>query len=101
MTTETTSADDGTSSDLADVVVIAAAEAFRGDGETLAIGIGTIQTLGARTARGTFEPDLLISDGGHFSSATSYRWAAPRRSLKGGYRSGAFLTPFGQGVATS
>jgi acyl CoA:acetate/3-ketoacid CoA transferase beta subunit len=48
---------------LAGVVVLAAAEAFRGDGEIFASGMGTIQMLAARTARATFEPDLLISDG--------------------------------------
>jgi acyl CoA:acetate/3-ketoacid CoA transferase beta subunit len=51
---------------LADVIVIAAAEAFRGDGEIFASGMGTIQTLAARTARSTFEPDLLVSDGEAF-----------------------------------
>lgn len=51
---------------LADVVVIAAAEAFRGDGEIFASGMGTVQMLGARLARSTFEPDLLISDGEAF-----------------------------------
>jgi acyl CoA:acetate/3-ketoacid CoA transferase beta subunit len=51
---------------LADIVVIAAAEAFRGDGEIFASGMGTIQTLAARTARSTFEPDLLVSDGEAF-----------------------------------
>jgi len=51
---------------LADVVVIAAAEAFRGDGEIFASGMGTIPMLGARTARATFEPDLLVSDGEAF-----------------------------------
>ncbi len=54
------------STPLADVVVIAAAEAFRGDGEIFASGMGTIQMLGARTARSTFEPDLLVSDGEAF-----------------------------------
>jgi acyl CoA:acetate/3-ketoacid CoA transferase beta subunit len=53
-------------SQLADIVVIAAAEAFRGDGEIFASGMGTIQLLGARTARSTFEPDLLVSDGEAF-----------------------------------
>ena len=52
---------------LADIVVIAAAEAFRGDGEIFASGMGTIPMLGARTARSTFEPDLLVSDGEAFS----------------------------------
>jgi acyl CoA:acetate/3-ketoacid CoA transferase beta subunit len=51
---------------LADYIVIAAAEAFRGDGEIFASGMGTIQTLAARTARSTFEPDLLVSDGEAF-----------------------------------
>ena len=51
---------------LADIVVMAAAEAFRGDGEIFASGMGTIPMLGARTARGTFEPDLLVSDGEAF-----------------------------------
>ncbi|GAA4048022.1 CoA-transferase subunit beta [Nonomuraea soli] len=48
----------------ADVCVIACAEAFRGDGEVLAAGIGgAITVLAARLARLTFEPDLLTSDG--------------------------------------
>ena len=51
---------------LADIVVIAAAEAFRGDGEIFASGMGTIPMLGARTARSTFEPNLLVSDGEAF-----------------------------------
>ena len=51
---------------LADIVVIAAAEAFRCDGEIFASGMGTIPMLGARTARSTFEPDLLVSDGEAF-----------------------------------
>jgi acyl CoA:acetate/3-ketoacid CoA transferase beta subunit len=53
-------------SELADIVVVAAAEAFRGDGELFASGMGTIPMLGARLARSTFEPDLLVSDGEAF-----------------------------------
>jgi acyl CoA:acetate/3-ketoacid CoA transferase beta subunit len=52
--------------ELADVVAVAAAEAFRGDGEIFASGMGTIPMLGARLARATFEPDLLVSDGEAF-----------------------------------
>ena len=48
---------------LADVCVVACAEAFRGDGEILASPIGTIPTLGARLAATTFEPDLVYTDG--------------------------------------
>ena len=47
----------------ADVCVIACAEAWRGDGEILASPIGLIPTIGARLARATFEPELLLSDG--------------------------------------
>jgi len=51
---------------LADICVVAVAEAFRGDGEIFASGMGTIPMLGARLARATFEPDLLVSDGEAF-----------------------------------
>ena len=47
----------------AEYCVVACAEAWRGDGEVLAAAMGTIPTLGARLARLTFEPDLLITDG--------------------------------------
>lgn len=48
----------------ADVCVLACAEAFRGDGEILAAGIGgAVTVLAARLARLTFEPGLLTSDG--------------------------------------
>jgi acyl CoA:acetate/3-ketoacid CoA transferase beta subunit len=50
----------------ADVVAIAIAEAFRGDGEILASPMGTLPSIGARLARLTFEPDLLLSDGEAF-----------------------------------
>lgn len=48
---------------LAEYCVVACAEAFRGDGEVLASAFGFIPTIGARLARATFEPDLLLSDG--------------------------------------
>jgi acyl CoA:acetate/3-ketoacid CoA transferase beta subunit len=48
----------------AEVCVTACAEAFRGDGEILAAGIGgAVTVLGARLARLTFEPGLLTHDG--------------------------------------
>jgi len=46
-----------------EVCVVACADAWRGDGEILASPIGIIPTLGARLARATFEPDLLLTDG--------------------------------------
>jgi acyl CoA:acetate/3-ketoacid CoA transferase beta subunit len=47
----------------AEVCVAACAEAFRGDGEILASAMGTVSMLGARLARATFEPELLVGDG--------------------------------------
>ncbi|MER5319836.1 CoA-transferase subunit beta [Streptosporangium roseum] len=48
----------------AEVCVVACAEAFRGDGEILAAGIGgAITVLAARLARLTFEPGLITHDG--------------------------------------
>jgi len=47
----------------AEVCVAACADAWRGDGETLASPFGTIPSLGARLARLTFEPDLVLTDG--------------------------------------
>ncbi|GAA1033715.1 CoA-transferase [Virgisporangium ochraceum] len=47
----------------AEVCVVACAEAWRGDGEILASPIGLIPMIGARLARATFEPDLLLTDG--------------------------------------
>jgi len=46
-----------------EVCVIACAEAWRGDGEIFASGMGVMPMLGARVARASFEPDLLVSDG--------------------------------------
>jgi acyl CoA:acetate/3-ketoacid CoA transferase beta subunit len=48
---------------LAELCVVACAEAFRGDGEILTSPIGVIPTLGARLAALTFEPDLVYTDG--------------------------------------
>jgi acyl CoA:acetate/3-ketoacid CoA transferase beta subunit len=47
----------------AEVCVVACAEAWRGDGATLASPMGLIPSLGARLAGCTFAPDLLLSDG--------------------------------------
>src|SRR3954452_16797844 len=48
---------------LDELLAVACAEAWRGDGEILASPIGTIPTIGARLARATFAPDLLMTDG--------------------------------------
>ncbi len=47
----------------AEVCAAAVSDAFRGDGEILASCFGTVPALGARLARLTHEPDLLMTDG--------------------------------------
>jgi len=51
---------------LDEVCAVACAEAWRGDGALLASPIGTLPTIGARLAKATFEPDLLVTDGEAF-----------------------------------
>ncbi len=46
-----------------EVVAVAIAESFRGDGEILANPIGNIPMIGGRLAKATFEPLLLMTDG--------------------------------------
>ncbi|MDE3075399.1 MAG: CoA-transferase [Chloroflexota bacterium] len=46
-----------------EVCIAAAAEAWRGDGEILATGIGLLPRIAASLARSTFSPDLLLTDG--------------------------------------
>ncbi|MFI8099952.1 CoA-transferase subunit beta [Streptomyces sp. NPDC086023] len=47
----------------AEYCVIACAEAWRDNGEVLASPMGLIPSLGAKLARRTFSPDLLLTDG--------------------------------------
>ena len=47
----------------AEVCAVAIAETFRGDGEVLVSPIGNLPAIGARLAKLTFEPDLLMTDG--------------------------------------
>ncbi|MCA6092944.1 CoA-transferase [Streptomyces sp. SCA3-4] len=51
------------SADRAEICVVACAEAWRGSGEVLASPMGVIPTAGARLARLTFAPELLLTDG--------------------------------------
>src|SRR5258708_23622567 len=48
---------------LIDLVIVAAAEAWRGNGEVLAIGLGAIARLGAGLAKLTHSPELMLNDG--------------------------------------
>lgn len=47
----------------AEVAVTACADLFAGDGEILASPMGLVPSIGARLARLTVEPDLLLNDG--------------------------------------
>jgi len=47
----------------AEFCAVACAEVFRGDGEVMASAFGTAPALGARLARLTFAPDLVLTDG--------------------------------------
>ncbi|MFE2334054.1 CoA-transferase subunit beta [Streptomyces coelicoflavus] len=47
----------------AEYCVVACAEAWRGDGEVLASPMGTVPAIGARLAKLTFSPGLLLTDG--------------------------------------
>jgi acyl CoA:acetate/3-ketoacid CoA transferase beta subunit len=47
----------------AEICAVACAEAWRGDGEILASPFGIAPAIGARLARATFEPDLMLTDG--------------------------------------
>jgi acyl CoA:acetate/3-ketoacid CoA transferase beta subunit len=62
MTAASTSSDDGAVT-RAEYCAIACAEVFRGDGEVMASAFGTAPALGARLARLTFAPDLVLTDG--------------------------------------
>ena len=48
---------------LAELCIVAAAEAWRHDGEVLATGIGLIPRLAASLAMSSFNPDLMMTDG--------------------------------------
>jgi acyl CoA:acetate/3-ketoacid CoA transferase beta subunit len=47
----------------AEVCAVACADIWRGDGEIVASAFGTIPAIGARLAKLTFAPDLMLSDG--------------------------------------
>jgi len=46
-----------------EVCAIAIADAFRNDGEILISPMGLLPSIGARLAKSTFSPDLMLSDG--------------------------------------
>jgi acyl CoA:acetate/3-ketoacid CoA transferase beta subunit len=65
----------------AEVVAVACAEAWRGDGEIVASPFGTIPSIGARLARLTFAPDLVLTDGEAALMANTPSLSAARSEL--------------------
>lgn len=68
----------------AEYCVIACAEAWRGSGEILASPMGLIPSVGARLARHTFSPELLLTDGEALlvgPDGTTEGWLPYRRHL--------------------
>ncbi|MFI6656233.1 CoA-transferase subunit beta [Streptomyces sp. NPDC050523] len=68
----------------AEYCVIACAEAWRDNGEVLASPMGPIPSVGARLARLTFAPDLLLTDGEALlvrPDGTAEGWLPYRRHL--------------------
>jgi len=72
---------DGAGASRAEVCAVACAEAWRGDGEIMASPFGTIPAIGARLARLTFAPDLVLTDGEAALMATTPALSAPRDEL--------------------
>ena len=69
----------------AEYCVVACADAWRGDGEILASPMGTTPAIGARLARATFEPDLLLTDGEAALVAGTWSVSAPPPKVLEGY----------------
>ena len=72
-------ADDGVTR--AEICVVACAEVFRGDGEVMASAFGTAPSIGARLARLTFAPDLVLTDGDAALVEGAPGLAVPRSDL--------------------
>ncbi|MEV0599955.1 CoA-transferase [Streptomyces sp. NPDC050315] len=81
MNTATTTAT--ASATRAEYCVVACAEAWRDAGEILASPMGTIPSIGARLARLTFSPDLLLTDGEALLMADVPALGAPSGTTEG------------------
>ena len=78
----------------AEICVTACADLFAGAGETLASPMGLIPSLGAKLARLTTEPDLLLSDGEAFL-------LTPESTVAAGCRTGRCSTSSRTAAGTS
>ncbi|WNI33241.1 CoA-transferase [Streptomyces sp. ITFR-6] len=67
----------------AEYCVVACAEAWRDAGEILASPMGTVPAVGARLARLTFSPDLLLTDGEALLTGDTPALGARAASIEG------------------
>ncbi|MFC7339796.1 CoA-transferase subunit beta [Saccharopolyspora griseoalba] len=67
--TRTTGETTATEATRAEVCIAACGDAWRGSGEVLAHAVGIVPTIGARLARLTHSPDLVLNDGECFFMA--------------------------------
>ncbi|WP_282692512.1 CoA-transferase [Streptomyces sp. CC208A] len=73
----------GAAATRAEYCVVACAEAWRDAGEVLASPMGTVPTIGARLARLTFAPELLLTDGEALLVADTPPVGTPARVVEG------------------
>lgn len=85
------------SASLGDICAVACAEAFRGDGHHMISPMAPIPKLGARLAKSTFSPDIVLTDGANvvvdidgtpigwmpFSRVFDTLWAGRRHVMMG------------------
>lgn len=64
-----------------EVCAVALAEVFRGAGEILASPMGNVPAAGARLAKATFSPDLLMTDGVASLAQNVYALGAPPEAV--------------------
>ncbi|MEU0372893.1 CoA-transferase [Streptomyces sp. NPDC006283] len=67
----------------AEYCVVACAESWRDAGEVLASPMGTVPTIGARLAKLTFSPDLLLTDGEAFLAGDTPALGTPPGVVEG------------------
>jgi acyl CoA:acetate/3-ketoacid CoA transferase beta subunit len=73
----------GTEVSRAEVCVVACAEVWRNGGEILASPTGIVPTIGARLARATFAPQLLLTDGEAMLAAGTWPLGEQPQSVEG------------------
>ncbi len=85
----------------AEVCAVACADLFRDDGEILASPMGTMPMIGARLARLTTQPDLLLSDGEALPAGRDAAARAAARRSRAGCRTARCSTSWPPARATS